>query len=110
MKREIVAIITAITGDRIIVGKKEIEHAMRHFYLPQDIFLELLERILKEPDDIYVDALIGTKEFRFFYKNIQSKYILVVVKIIKEGAYFSSMYSTGKKIRNAHKKLKRLKL
>ena len=44
--RHISAIITAVTGDRVIVGKEELLHAMKHFVLPEDIFLELLERIL----------------------------------------------------------------
>ena len=110
MKKEIVTIITAITGDRIIVGRNELYHAMRHFSLPEDIFLELLERILKEPDEIYVDELTNTKEYRYFYKIIQVKYILVIIKVIKEGFFFASMYTTGTRIRNAHIKLKKLKI
>ncbi|MBI2742593.1 MAG: hypothetical protein HYX48_01585 [Chlamydiales bacterium] len=46
MNRRVAAIITAITGDRIIVGADELKHAMdEHFsMLPTDILLELIER------------------------------------------------------------------
>ena len=109
-KREIVAIITAITGDRVIIGRKELSHAMRHFLLPEDIFLELLERVLKEPDKVYLDDTKEGKEYHLFYRLFDQRYILVVVKIIADGAYFTSMYTTGDKIRDSHKKLKKIKL
>ena len=45
MNRKIAAIITAITGDRVIVGEEELYHAIEaHFsMLPVDILLELKE-------------------------------------------------------------------
>ena len=46
-KREIVKVIIAITGDRVIVGRNELEHAMRHFLLPEDIFLEIHKKLKK---------------------------------------------------------------
>lgn len=112
MKRKIgiVTIITAITGDRVIVGREELLHAMRHFLLPEDIFLELLERVLKDPDDVYVDDTKEGKEYHLFYHLFEQRYILAVVKVIEEGAYFASMYTTGEDIRKSHKKLTKLKL
>ena len=40
-KRKIAKIITAITGDQIIVGELELRHAQEHFLLPDVILLEL---------------------------------------------------------------------
>ncbi len=109
-KREIATVITAITGDRVIVGKQELEHAMLHFILPEDIFLELLERVLKDPHEVYLDDTKKEKEYHLFYKILKFRYILAIVKVIEDGAYFTSMYTTGEDIRNSHKKLKKLKL
>ena len=110
MKNEIIAVITSKTGERVIIGKREVEHALRHFSLPLDIFLELLEKILKDPDEILVDDSSDVKEYRYFYRYINTKYLLAVIKVIPDGAYFASMYSTGNKIRNKHRKFKKLKL
>jgi len=43
VKRKVIAIITDILGDRVVVGEKELEHAIDdHFSaIPQDIMLEL---------------------------------------------------------------------
>lgn len=110
MKRKIITIITAITGDRVIVGAEELYHALRHFIIPADIFLELLERILKDPTEIFIDNERFPHEYRMFYRLEDGRYILVVVKKTTEGAFFASMYSTGKTIRSKHKKMKRLKI
>lgn len=109
-KRQIVAIITAITQDRVIVGKEELTHALRHFLLPEDIFLELLERVLKDPDEVYVEDTKNGKEYHLFYRLFDKRFILAVVKVIDEGAYFTSMYTTGEEIRISHKKFKKLNL
>ena len=108
--RHISAIITAVTGDRVIVGKEELLHAMKHFVLPEDIFLELLERILKEPDKIYLEEQKLGKTYYLFYRVFDKRYILAVVKIIDAGAYFTSMYPTGENIRPAHKKFKKISI
>lgn len=114
MTRElkIKTIITAITGDRVIVTSSELEHALSKHYslLPQDMFLELLERVLKDPTELYLDDSGDEKKYYMFYKLENEKYIVAVIKAIADGSYFSSMYPTGKKIRNAHKNLKRLKI
>ncbi len=45
--RKIVAVITDILGDRVIIGESELRHAINaHFeIIPSDMLLELLERI-----------------------------------------------------------------
>ena len=57
----------------------------------------------------FIDDAKDTKEYRFFYRLQDNRYILVIVKVIEEGAFFASMYSTGKEIRKSHKKLRKLK-
>jgi hypothetical protein len=42
MARKIVKVITAITGNQIVIGEAELRHAQEHFLLPDHIFLELL--------------------------------------------------------------------
>jgi hypothetical protein len=108
--RPIAAIITAITGDRIIVGEEELIHAMRHFFLPKDIFLELLERVLKEPTDVFTDSLRLPHEFLLFYRLDRNSYLLAIVKVTSSGSYLASMYPTGRQIRGSHRKLKRVKI
>jgi hypothetical protein len=41
MKRKIIAIITDILGDRVVVGEKELEHVIDNYFsaIPQDIML-----------------------------------------------------------------------
>lgn len=113
MKRKVIAIITDILGDRVVVGKKELEHAIDdHFSaIPQDIMLELLERVLKDPSAVYQDDKKTEQIYNFFYRLEKGpKYLLAIVKVTADGAFFSSMYPTGKQIRNKHKNLKKVKL
>ena len=110
MNRKIVTIITAITGDRVIIGEAELKHAMEdHFsMLPTDMLLELIERILKDPTKILEQ--IKLHQYHLFYRLDNQKYLVVIIKKTQTGSYFSSMYSTGKTIRNSHKDLKEIKL
>lgn len=110
MRRKIVTVITAVNGERVIVCKDELDHALRHFTLPEDIFLELLERVLKDPSDIYVDDLTAPQVYHLFYKLESGRYLLAVIKLLNDGNYLASMYPTGKKIRALHKKMRRLKI
>ena len=113
MKRKVIAIITDILGDRVVVGEKELEHAIDdHFSaIPQDIMLELLERVLKDPSEIYRDDQKTEQVYNFFYRLEKGpKYLLAIVKVTADGAFFTSMYPTGKQIRSKHKKLKKVKL
>ncbi|MCH8319023.1 MAG: hypothetical protein IIA88_11120 [Bacteroidetes bacterium] len=112
MKRKVVTIITAITGERVIVEEAEMVHAIKkHFsLLPNNMFLELLERILKDPSDVFLDEKEPQRLYKFFYQLENNKYLVVVIKLTNEGAYFVTLYPTGSKIRNKHKKMKRVKL
>ncbi len=109
MSRKIATIITAITGDRIVVGEEELKHAMEEHFpmLPKDILLELIERILKDPTKIFEQEKLS--QYHLFYRLDNRSYLVVIVKKTLTGNYFSSMYSTGSSIRNRHKHLKEIK-
>ncbi|MCX6125305.1 MAG: hypothetical protein NTV34_11260 [Proteobacteria bacterium] len=109
-KRKIAKIITAVTGDQIIVGELELRHAQEHFLLPDMILLELLELVLKDPTEILVDDLKAPRLYQLFYRLENKRFLCAVVKITTAGCFFASMCPTGTLIRNPHKKLKRLKL
>jgi hypothetical protein len=72
--------------------------------------LETLERVLKDPSDLYRDHQRKSKEYDFFYRLESGDFIVAIVKIIPDGPYLSSMYPTGKKPRNKHKSFKKVKL
>jgi len=110
MSRKIAAIITAITGDRVVIGEDELKHAMEEHFsmLPIDILLELIERILKDPTKIFEQE--KNSQYYLFYRLDNRKYLVVIVKKTQTGNYFCSMYSTGNAIRNSHKGLKEIKL
>ena len=109
MSRRVVTIITAITGDRIVIGEEEFKHAMEEHFsmLPRDILLELIERVLKDPTKIFKQEKL--RQYQLFYKLDNRRYLVVIVKKTPTGNYFSSMYSTGNSIRNSHKYLKEVK-
>lgn len=109
-KHHIISVITTILGYRVIVDNDSFIHAQKHFLLPQDIFLELLERILKDPTIVYLEELEQVKFYHHFYRLESKRYLLVVIKITDDGAYFCSMYTTGEKIKSKHTKLKKVKL
>jgi tRNA G18 (ribose-2'-O)-methylase SpoU len=60
-KTEIAKIITAVTGDQIVVGELEPRQALEHFLLPDAIFLELLELVLNDPTQVLVENLQDPK-------------------------------------------------
>jgi len=106
MDREISTIITAKTGDRVVIGDAELKHAMEEHFsmLPKDMLLELIERVLKDPTKIFEQ--IKLRQHHLFYRLDNQKYLVVIIKKTQTGNYFSTMYSTGKTIRNTHKELK----
>lgn len=108
--RSIIAVITDILGDRVVVGISELKHAINaHFQtLPSDILLELLERILKNPTVIYEEK--KGHLYHLFYKLENGKYLVTVIKKSKSGTFFSTIYPTGKSIRNKHKILRKVKI
>ncbi len=78
-----------------------------HFpMLPADILLELIERILKDPTKIFEQKKLH--QYHLFYRLDNRRYLVVIIKKASTGNYFSSMYSTGKTIRNSHKNLKEI--
>lgn len=109
MSRKVVTVITAITGDRVVIGEAELNHAKgEHFsMLPEDILLELIERVLKDPTKIFNEEKLH--QYHLFYRLDNRKYLVVIVKKTPTGNYFSTMYSTGNTIRNSHKTLKEIK-
>ena len=111
--RKIVAVITDVLGDRVIVGEKELDHAIQgHFkVIPQELILELLEKILKDPTEIYRDDRKKEQIFNFFYRLEKGpKFLVAVIKVTPEGAFFSTLYPTGKGARNTHKKYRKVKV
>jgi len=111
-KRSIVTIITNILGERVVITRQSLDHAKEtHFeFLPEYIVLEFIERILKEPTVLYEESLRDEKKYNFFYKIEKTRFVVVVVKITSDGAFFASMYPTGSSVRPKHKKLKKVKL
>lgn len=110
--RKIIAVITAITGDRVIITDETMKHVIEEHFrgIPRDIVLETVERVLRDPSDLYKDDSNNDKKYDFFYRLEDGGFIVVVVKIVEDGAYLSSMYPTGKRPRNKHKRFKRIKL
>ena len=111
-KRKIIAVITAVTGDRVVITESELDHALNdHFsFLPRTIFLELVEQVLKDPSDVFVDDSKAPRMYNLFYRLENGKYLVAVVKKTDQGSFLASMYPTGSSIRNKHKKMKRVKL
>lgn len=111
--KKIITIITAVTGDRVILTDEAVRHVIDvHFRgIPQAIILETVERVLKDPSELYKDSTHKNKEYDFFYRLESGEFLVAVVKIIpNDGAYLSSMYPTGKRHRNKHKKLKKVRI
>jgi phage-Barnase-EndoU-ColicinE5/D-RelE like nuclease2 len=105
-----IATYRAATGDLVVVGDKELDHAARHFLIPRDLLLGLVARVLLEPTDVFVDDVKHPHEYRLFYRLEDGRYLLAIVKVTTRGHFFASMYPTGKSIRPAHRKFRRLQL
>ena len=109
-ERKIIAVITNVLGDRVVVGEGELDHAKKEHFenVPKDILLELLERVLKDPTTIYEEKVMHF--YHLFYRLEDGKYLVAIIKKSKSGVFFSTIYPTGKSIRNKHKKLRKMKL
>jgi len=109
-KRKVSAIITDVLGDRVVVGESELKHSIdEHFEnLPEKILLELLELVLKDPTVIFEES--KGHFYHLFYRLDNGRHIVAVIKKSKSGVFFSTIYPTGKSIRNKHKKLKKVHL
>ncbi len=110
--KKITSVITAVTGDRVIISEEALLHAINeHFQVvPKDILLEILERILKNPTVVFLESHSRQKSYNFFYRLENRGYIVVVVKINVGGAFLATMYPTGKAPRKKHSQLKRIKI
>lgn len=113
-KREIISIVTAITGHKVVIGESEVEHALhKHFRIPKIKLLEIIEQILLDPSFVLMEESKAEhiKEYYLFYKLDDGGHLVVVVKINpNQESFFSTIYPTGKTIRNPHKKLRRVKI
>lgn len=107
-RRRRAAVVRAATGDEVFVGEDELRHAMRHFILPRDLVLTLIERVLEHPTVVLADDAKHPHEYRLFYRLDDGRYLLAVVKVTANGAFFASMYPTGKRIRPSHRRFRRI--
>ena len=101
------AVIRAATGDEVIIGEVELRHAMSHFTLPRDIVLALIVRVLEHPTLVLADDSHEPREYRLFYRLEDGRYLLAVVKVTPAGAFFASLYPTGRNIRPSHRRFRR---
>ena len=109
----IITVTTSVTGDRVIVTDEAIKHIIEEHFrgIPQTTILETVERVLKDPSNLYKDSSHKKKEYDFFYRLESGEFLVAVVKIIpNDGAYLSGMYPTGKRHRNKRKNFKKVKL
>ena len=67
-----------------------------------------MTRVLQHPTVVYVDDPRHPQEYRLFYRLEDGRYLLAVVKLTPDGAFFASMYPTGKSVRPSHRKFKRV--
>jgi len=109
MSKKVAAVITDVLGDRVVVLAEALEHTMaRHFTLfPKEIVLELIERVLRDPSDIFEEQ--KKHLFHLFYRFDSRHYIVVVVKRAPDGSFFVTAYPTGTTYRGKHKNLKRVR-
>jgi len=109
MSKKVAAVITDVLGDRVVVLAEALEHTIaRHFTLfPEEIVLELIERVLRDPSDIFEEQ--NKHLFHLFYRFDSRHYIVVIVKCAPDGSFFVTAYPTGRTYRGKHKSLKRVR-
>ena len=112
-KRQVLSVVKSATGDLVIIGEAEITHALaKHFRIPKVKLLEIVEQVLIDPTTVYLEEAKGVtkiKSYYLFYRLDDGGYLVAVVKVLPEGAFFSSVYPTGPDIRHSHQKMKRIK-
>ena len=106
--RKRAAVVRAATGGEVIIGEAELRHAMNHFTLPRDLVLALIVRVLEHPTLVLADDSRAPREYRLFYRLEDGRYLLAVVKVTAEGAFFASLYPTGRRIRPSHRRFRRV--
>jgi hypothetical protein len=106
--RKRAAVVHAATGDEVIIREAELRHAMSHFTLPRDLVLTLIVRVLEHPTLVLADDSRPPREYRLFYRLEDGRYLLAVVKMRPDGAFFASLYPTGRTIRPSHRRFRRV--
>jgi len=107
---EIIRRIRAVAGYTVIVTHEALVHSIRHFHIPDDLFLTMLSRVLREPNAVYEELHGTSTTFHIFYKLETSGYVVAVVKIKPDGAFLVTVYPTRAKIRPKHAKLKKVEI
>lgn len=109
MTKKIAAVITDVLSNRVVILTEALEHVIeRHFPLfPKDIVLELVERVLKDPSDIFEEK--KKHLFHLFYRFDSRHYLVVIVKHATDGSFFVTAYPTGTTYRRKHKALKKVR-
>jgi phage-Barnase-EndoU-ColicinE5/D-RelE like nuclease2 len=109
MTKKISAVITDALGDRVVVLAEALAHTVeRHFPLfPDEMVLELIERILRDPTDIFEEQ--KSHVFHLFYRLTSKHYMVAIVKRVPDGCFFVTAYPTGTTQRAKHKKLRRIR-
>lgn len=106
--RKPAGVVEAATGDTVVIGEAELRHAMRHFPVPRDLVLALIQRVLEHPTLVLADDAQAPHEYRLFYRLDDGRYLLAVVKLTPAGAFFASMYPTGRRIRPSHRRFRKV--
>lgn len=109
MERKIITVITAATGDRVEVTSEALEKAVDHLEVPSSVALELLALVLKDPTDIFLERTSERRNHYLYYRYQDERYLVAVVKKIEQSAFLCTMYLTGRRIRNKHKRLERIR-
>ena len=109
MSKKVAAVITDVLGARVVILTEALEHMIaRHFPLfPKEIVLELIERVLRDPTDIFEEK--NKHLFHLFYRFDSRHYIVVIVKHTADGSFFVTAYPTGATYRRKHKTLKKVR-
>lgn len=110
-KRKILSVIRAATGTLVSIGEQEVEHALKHFLIPQIKLIEIIEQILLDPTEVFLESATGqVKNFYLFYRLENGRYLVAVVKSLENQAHFVTLYPTGTKIKTKHKRLKKVRI
>ena len=66
------------------------------------------ERVLEQPTVVLADDEREPHEYRLFYRLDDGRYLLAVVKVTLAGAFFASLYPTGRRIRPSHRRFRKV--
>src|SRR5437773_6110002 len=97
------AVIRAATGDDVIIGEQELRHAPLHVATRPG--LEPHHSGARQPDDRPRRRCAQTARVPVV---LDGRYLLAVVKLTPAGAFFASMYPTGRSIRPSHRRFRKV--